>query len=240
VEAEASPNGDLPILRLEEARVPIESGAAATRPINLSLAAGDFVLIEPGDLARGAEFADTCVGLAAPVTGQVRFLGVDWTQLGAEAAAALRGQIGRLVAASGAWVQSLDMVENVLLPQLHNPRRPLGELRADAARLATRFGLPGLPATRPAQLPPGDLQRAGLVRAFLGRPRLVILERATEGVYPEILDPLVNTIRDARARGAAVLWLTHDARVWTDPGLPTSARHRLLGGRLVSATGRAA
>src|SRR5262245_54788906 len=162
---------------------------------------GDFAMVEPGDVARAAEFADACVGLAEPVAGRVRFLGVDWAELGVEAAAALRSRIGRLVAA-GAWIPGLDMTENVLLPQLHNTRRPLAELRAEAARLAAQFGLPGLPAMRPAELPPGDLQRAGLVRAFLGRPRLVILERATEGVYPEILGPLINAIREARMRGA--------------------------------------
>src|SRR5262245_65860554 len=109
---------------------------------------GDFVMIEPGDAARAAEFADACVGLAEPAEGSVRFVGVDWAELGVEAAAALRSRIGRLVAAAGAWIPGLDMTDNVLLPQLHNTRRPLPELLVEAARLATQFGLPGLPAAR--------------------------------------------------------------------------------------------
>ena len=229
-----TPTDELPVLALEAARLAIEPGGAATRPITLRLARGELAMIEPGDAVRGAEFADSCVGLIEPLAGQVRFLGVDWTQVGADAATLLRGRIGRLVSA-GAWLPGLDMVENVLLPQLHHTRRPLVELRDEAARLARHFGLPGLPSARPGDLAPGELQRAGLVRAFLGRPRLVVLERATEGIYPEVLQPLINAIRDLRERGGAVLWLTLDPRVWSDATIPADARHRLLGGRLTGA-----
>ena len=37
-----------------------------------------------------------------------------------------------------------------------------------------------------------DLQRAACVRAFLGTPDLVLLERPDEGVYPDIMPPLIN------------------------------------------------
>ena len=220
------------VLRLKAARLPIEAGGGATRPIGLRLRPGDFAIVDTGDGDRAAAFADACVGLVPPRSGRVRFLGVDWSLLGVDAAAALRGRIGRLVGSGGAWIAALDMIENVLLPQLHHTGRPRGELRDEAARLARRFGLPGLPTGHPGDLSPADLQRAGCVRAFLGNPRLVILERATEGVYPDLLEPLVNAIRAARDRGAAVLWLSVDPRVWTDPSLPTSARHRFIGGGL--------
>lgn len=229
-----TPTDELPVLALEAARLAIEPGGAGTRPISLRLARGELTMIEPGDAMHSAEFADSCVGLIEPLAGEVRFLGVDWTKIGADAATLLRGRIGRLVSA-GAWLPGLDMVENVLLPQLHHTRRPLIDLRDEAARLARQFGLPGLPAVRPGELAPGELQRAGLVRAFLGRPRLIVLERATEGIYPEILQPLINAIRDLRERGGAVLWLTLDPRVWSDTTIPADARHRLIGGRLTGA-----
>jgi phospholipid/cholesterol/gamma-HCH transport system ATP-binding protein len=228
------------VLRLKAARLPIEPGGAPSRPIDLRIRGGELALVHPGDASRAAEFADACVGLAPPAAGRVSFLGTDWARLGAEAAATLRGRVGRLVGAAGAWIPGLSVAENVLLPQLHHTERPLAELRQEAARLAIRFGLPGLPAGSSADAAPADLQRAGLVRAFLGRPRLVILERAAEGVWPEIVEPLVNAIRGARERGAAVLWLTLDPAVWTDPSLPAGARYRLTGDGLAAAGGRAA
>ncbi len=229
----------VPVLRLKAAQLPIEAGGGVTRPIGFRLRPGELAVVDAGDAARAAAFADACVGLVPPNSGRVRFLGADWSRVGGETAAALRGRIGRLVGSDGAWIAALDMIENVLLPQLHHTTRPLGELRDEAARLARRFGLPGLPTGRPQDLSATDLQRAGCVRAFLGGPRLVILERASEGIYPDILEPLVNAIRAARDRGAAVLWLSVDPRIWTDASLPATARYRFTGGGLI-ATGRAA
>jgi phospholipid/cholesterol/gamma-HCH transport system ATP-binding protein len=50
----------------------------------------------------------------------------------------------------------MTLLDKVLLPQLHHTRRPYAESRAEAARLASWFGLPGLPtglaqASRPAR-----------------------------------------------------------------------------------------
>ena len=68
------------------------------------------------------------------------------------------------------------------------------------------FGLPGLPRGRPDRTRPHDLQLAGCVRALIGQPRLIILERPTQGTYPELLPPLVNALsrRPPARRGRAL------------------------------------
>jgi hypothetical protein len=60
-----------------------------------------------------------------------------------------------------------------------------------------------------------------------------LLEEPTFGVYPEILPPLINAIRHARERGAAVIWLTLEDQVWNDSLLPATYRFRLTAHKLM-------
>ncbi len=230
--AQVTPTTAREMLAFDAASLVLDPGMPPTRPLSLGLNAGDLVLIDATDGDRVAAFADAAVGLTPPMTGRVRFLGRDWSELDADSSNAMRGRIGRLVG-HGGWIDYLSVSENILLGQLHHTNRRETLLMDDAARVSRRFGLPGIPLARPSDLDEGDLQRAGLVRAFIGRPQLILLERPTQFVYPEIMEPLINAIRAARDRGAAVLWLTLDPHVWRDASVPATRRYRLIGGELI-------
>jgi phospholipid/cholesterol/gamma-HCH transport system ATP-binding protein len=216
------------LLGFEAARLVLDPGLPPTQPLTLSLQQGDLVLVDTMDVARAAAFADAAVGLADPAAGVVRFRGRPWSELAPDAANAMRGQIGRLVA-EGGWIEHLGMLDDVLLPQLHHTNRRRELLMNDAARLSREFGLPGVPLARPAMIADSDRLRAGLVRAFLGRPRLVVLEHVAQLADADMMERLVNVVRAARDRGAAVLWLTLDSRVWRDSSLPVTRRLRIIG-----------
>jgi phospholipid/cholesterol/gamma-HCH transport system ATP-binding protein len=83
---------------------------------------------------------------------------------------------------------------------------------------------------------PADLQRAACVRAFLGRPLLILLQEPTIGMASEILSPLIQAIRDARDRGAAVIWLTRKSAIWNDASIPATHRYRLVARKLMEVT----
>ncbi len=219
------------MLAFDGACLALDPDLPPTMPLSLALKAGDLVLVDAADNDRVAAFADAAVGLTPPVSGHVRFLGRDWAKLNADASNAMRGGIGRLVGRGG-WIDYLSVLENMLLGQLHHTNRRESLLMNDAARASRIFGLPGIPLARPTDLADSDLQRAGLVRAFLGRPQLILLERPTQLLYPDIMEPLINAIRAARDRGAAVLWLTFERQIWRDASLPTTRRLRLIGGEL--------
>ena len=127
----------------------------------------------------------------------------------------------------------MTLLENILLPQLHHTRRKFVELRDEAVHLAAHFGLPGLPTGLPDDVMRADHQRAACIRAFLGRPSLILLEEPTFGVYPDILPPLINAIRNACDRGCGVIWLTMEDQVWIDPLLPATRRYRLTAHKLM-------
>jgi len=221
-----------PILAFED--VAIESNPqyeSAIWNISFALGPGELLLVLLDREHRLLPLADAAAGLERPLEGRVRFGGRDWQTLSADDAAAERGRIGRTFA-EGGWVSNLDVEENIILAQRHHTQRSETELLDEAATLARQFGLPGLPVGNPSAYRRQDLQKAGCVRACLGEPVLLIVERPTEDVYADLIAPLVNVLLAARRRGTAVLWTTTDLSVWDDPGLRPTARCRMFGSRL--------
>jgi ABC-type uncharacterized transport system ATPase subunit len=174
--------------------------------LTFALSAGDLALVDAGGAPNLSPLADAAAGLLAPGRGHVTFLGEDWQEAGPSRAADLRGRIGR-VFERPAWISNLDVDENVTLAQRHHTRRRRQQITDEADALAQELGLDAVPRQRPALVEPADLRAAEWVRALLGTPRLVILERPLRGVPLERLDDLLRVVRAARQRGAAVLWL---------------------------------
>jgi phospholipid/cholesterol/gamma-HCH transport system ATP-binding protein len=108
-------------------------------------------------------------------------------------------------------------------------------LLADASALALQFGLPGLPIGLPGDCAAADLERAACVRAFFGRPTLVILEHPMEFQDSSLLTPLMNAIQQVRRRDGAVIWFTEHMANVTDPSIPADGRYRLVGAHLLAA-----
>jgi hypothetical protein len=46
----------------------------------------------------------------------------------------------------------------------------------------------------------------------------------------------MNAVREARERGAAVIWLTRKSLIWNDQTLPVTHRYRLVAGKLMEVT----
>ena len=214
-----------PILALSNVRS-VDLFGRSAGALDLQLEPGELALIDARDLPLASGFADLCCGLHHPADGEVRFLQRDWSAQPGEMADALRGLIGRVMANPG-WLRFLDASTNVLLQQIHHTRSDLEALREEAARLATRFGLPGLPNGPMAELSAGDQMRVGLVRAFVGEPKLVILESPVQGLYQDMVPALLNRLWEVRDRGGAAIWLTRSRMIWDNPLFPATHRLRL-------------
>ncbi|HEX2479812.1 MAG TPA: hypothetical protein VHK45_11075 [Geminicoccaceae bacterium] len=220
------------VLRLHQVWVRLPDQHELGMAVDLTLRAGDLVLVQPGDEQHEQLLAEVACGLVPPARGAARFLGRDWSQVAPDQANALRGRIGQVLR-RGAWMPHLSLLDNLLLPQLYHTRRPYEEIRAEAARWAAWFGLAGLPTGRPADLAPSILEQAACVRAFLGAPALIIIESLPGDLADGLLAPLVNAMRTARDRDAAVLWFVRDPKIYEDRSLPATGRLRLLGDALV-------
>jgi phospholipid/cholesterol/gamma-HCH transport system ATP-binding protein len=224
---------DAPILRFDDVRLAVSGEAGLSFSIEATLGPGELILVHPGDEQHERSLMDAAAGRLAPQSGSVRFLGRDWHTMPAHHANALRGMIG-FVFARGRWLPQLSVVDNVILAQMHHTRRPYPEIRHEASGIAMRLGLPGLPLGLPGEVAAADLVRAGCVGAFLGAPRLIVLECPVVAPPADLLPLLINAMRSARDKGTAILWSTLDSELLYDSSIPANRRLRLRGDRLVA------
>jgi phospholipid/cholesterol/gamma-HCH transport system ATP-binding protein len=199
--------------------------------VSFELNAGELLLVRIERENERLPLADATEGLVSPAQGTVTFLGADWQRLSADHAATHRGKIGRLFEDEG-WISDFNVDENIMLAQRYHTQRTEEDILAEALQFARMFGLPGLPRGRPGKVRRWDLRKAACIRAFLGQPTLIILEQPVRGVYADFMAPLLNAVRSARTRGAAVLWTVTDPQIWNNPGVRATCRARMLGSEL--------
>ena len=216
-----------------EAQPPYESGLNG---LSLALEGGSLTMVRVTPGHGKIPLADAAEGLAEVAHGQVLFEGKDWRRMNPDQAAACRGRIGRVFEERG-WISNLDMDENITLSQRHHTQRPEPEIAQEAEALIRKFGLSEMPKARPALLRRADLRRSEWTRAFVGQPRLVILEEPMRDVFPEFLAPLIEAVQEACGRGAAVLWITSDAQVWSAAAGLAKQCFEYKNGNLVSCGG---
>ncbi len=224
---------------LEFRQVTVEGGHlydTAIWQVSFRLARAELALIHLEEGHLRLPLADAAQGLVDPVQGGVSFLGEAWTTLTLDAKLAARAKIGRVFDEPG-WISELDMDENITLAQRHHTRRSESAIRDEASALARLFSLPGLPQGKPSGMRAPDLRRAACVRALVGKPELLILERPTAGVYPAIMPALMTGVRAAQSRGAAILWTTDDWEVWNDPGIKPTIRCKMTGSQMSTLSG---
>lgn len=197
----------------------------------LVVEAGELLLIRSPSKRRTSLLVDLLLGLGG-AGGEVDFLGHPWAGIPWAEANRLRSQVARL-SGRGDWIETRSVLENLLLPLRHHTTIPDDRLRARASDTARRFGLPGIPTQLPGECLPGDLLRAGLVRAFLGRPRLVILEHPLKDEGRALLPMLIEGIREVRQRGGAVLWFTRDKAIVYDQSIPADHRYQIAGSQML-------
>ncbi|HMP77013.1 MAG TPA: organic solvent ABC transporter ATP-binding protein [Kiritimatiellia bacterium] len=188
-----------------DARPPYDGGL---NRVSLSLSPGELFLVRVPDGAPITPLADAACGMLVPEAGAVLFDGREWASCSADEAAAARGRIGRVFERAG-WLSNLDVDENITLAQRYHLRRTPEETLEEARALARELGMSGIPAGRPAFVERELLLRAQWIRALMGKPALVLLERPGRDMSANEVAPLVSAVNKRREHdGTAVLWLT--------------------------------
>lgn len=222
-----------PVLELNKAIPSFEESGLPPVPFSMRLMPGECAVVEARDASRATIFADLCSGLVPLNDGAVKFMGLDWTELYDREVNALRGRIGRITRRPS-WTDFLGTHMGIMLQQLHHTTRDVNDVVAEASRLSEQFGLPGLPVLRPAMLSDADLLRASCVRAFMGRPHLLLLEDPLEASPADLEDAFLSAITTARDKGAGIIWLVRSNAVGQRYWQGVTSRWRLADDGLVA------
>lgn len=204
------------------------------RGVTLAIRPGEVVLVNVQEGRERTLLADAAQGLLLADSGSVCFMGEDWATMSARRQAEQRGRTRRVFDQYG-WITNLDMAENVYLAETHHTDRPMADIVAEADRLARQFGLDGIPEGRPTRVHPMTLRRLEWVRAFMGEPALILLERPLVGSAKADAARLFDAVCGASQRGVSTLWMTDEERVWECPALKGARRFRMEEDHLTAA-----
>lgn len=205
------------ILRFEavDYRAPNESSASFAGA-TLTMAAGGLATVHIDHDSEHVPIADLATGLLVPTSGRVLLADRDWRSMDAFAQAEARGRIG-CVLEQPSWVSSLGVLQNIMLCERHHTRRPDAEIADEAAQLCRLAGLKAIPTVRPDRVRSRELRMLEWVRAFLGKPALVILMFPERDALSGACSACAQLVERARSAGTAVLWISDDAEVWRQP-----------------------
>ncbi|KAA1261284.1 Nickel import ATP-binding protein NikE [Rubripirellula obstinata] len=212
------------------------SEAVKLRDVNLKVKQGELVMIHLGRRQNPRAFSSIIQGLLDPIKGQVSFQQTPWKIANIEQQFLMRSRIGR-VFDGRAWINNLNIIENVTLRAKHHAF-PAAKLQQQIDQWSKLLDVPSLSRERPAFVEASRLQRYQWLRAIIGDPLLLILERPMKTLDPEMIAPLVESINQIRLQKVAVIWFTGSDYEMTQKFSGIVRHYQSKDGKLVQAGGK--
>jgi len=179
--------------------------------LSLDLARGDSLAI----VGRSGSGKSTLLGLLAgldlPSSGEVTLAGHALSQLSEDQRARVRAEHVGFVFQSFQLLDSLNALENVMLPLELDGRR---DARERAREILERVGLGQRLSHSPRQLSGGEQQRVAIARAFAAEPSVLFADEPTGNLDAETGERISDLLFELnQERGATLVLVTHDERL---------------------------
>ncbi len=164
-------------------------------------------------------------GLVAPTSGDVSWDEVPITQRTAQEKREAQVAFG-MVFQSDALFDSMTVLENVLLP-LRKRKVPEAEAQERAAEALARVGLTTAAQKHPENLSGGMKKRAGVARAIVARPRVLLADDPFAGLDPVTERSIAELLLEISMGRTLIVALPDPV-----PSLPTQRSIRLVAGKV--------
>lgn len=178
--------------------------------VTLTLPSGEIsVMLGPSGTGKSV-FLKTLVGLLKPDRGSIVIDGKDITRLREADLYEVRKLFGVLFQ-DGALFGSMNLFDNIAFPLREHTRKSEREVEAVVAEKMDLVGLAGAEDKLPGEISGGMRKRAGLARALVLDPEILLFDEPDSGLDPVRTAYLNQLIVDLNAQtGATCLIVTHD------------------------------
>jgi phospholipid/cholesterol/gamma-HCH transport system ATP-binding protein len=178
--------------------------------VNISVQSQDILVIMGLSGGGKSTLLSILMGLLQPNAGSVLFKDQDLTTLSRPDLNEARTHMG-MVFQNGALISSMTVRENVGLPLKELSTKTSTEIDRVVDEKLELVGLEDAQDKLPSELSGGMQKRAGLARALVLEPELVLFDEPTAGLDPihgETIDNLIIHLRDSQRVTAIVV--THE------------------------------
>ncbi len=178
-------------------------GQKVLNGVNLEFATGKITTIVGTSGCGKTVLLKHLNALLHPDRGEVFVDGVDITKLRQKELYEIRGRFGVLFQGA-ALLDSMTVFDNVAFPIREKTKTSESEIKKKVEERLDQVGLEGMGHKLPAELSGGMKKRAGLARALIMDPEIVLFDEPTTG-----LDPVLATgIHQLIARTQATFGFT--------------------------------
>lgn len=179
--------------------------------LSLSLDQGDSLAIVGASGSGKSTLLGLLAGLDQPTSGTVVLAGHDLGALDEDQRAKVRAEHVGFVFQSFQLLDSLDALENVMLPMELEGRR---DARDQARALLERVGLGQRLTHSPRQLSGGEQQRVAIARAFAAQPSVLFADEPTGNLDSHTGERISDLLFELnQERGTTLVLVTHDGRL---------------------------
>ncbi|WP_308504440.1 amino acid ABC transporter ATP-binding protein [uncultured Actinomyces sp.] len=176
--------------------------------LTINVSAGESVAIM-GPSGSGKSTLCRTVNRLEPIQeGQIEIDGIPLPQEG-RALAQLRAEVG-MVFQSFNLFPHRTVLDNITLAPIKVRGVPRGRAEERARELLARVGLEDQADKRPSQLSGGQQQRVAIARALAMDPKLMLFDEPTSALDPEMINEVLDVIKDLAASGMTMLVVTHE------------------------------
>lgn len=188
----------------------------AVKPLDFSLESGELVEITGRSGSGKSTLLSMMAGMLVPTGGSICIDDTDIYSMKEEERSRLRNDRIGLIPQGHTALQSLTVLENVMLPFVLYHKETPPEDRAK--ELLQKVGLLDMKDERPNALSGGELRRMAVARALLMKPEVLLADEPTAGLDDENVELVMELLRSAADEGASVLLVTHEneARKYAD------------------------
>ncbi len=184
----------------------------ALKRVSLRIPAGQVTAIMGPSGSGKSTLLNLVAGLDRATEGTIRVDGQDITRLSETALARYRRARVGLVFQFFNLLNTLTVLDNVLIPaQLAGTgAREAGRRAAD---LLEQLGIADQAGAYPARLSGGQRQRVAIARALVNRPVLLLADEPTGALDTHSGEQVLDLFRDLNRTGQTVVLVTHDSRL---------------------------
>jgi phospholipid/cholesterol/gamma-HCH transport system ATP-binding protein len=183
------------------------------RDVSLSLPPGEVsVMLGPSGTGKTV-FLKSLVGLIRPDRGQVMVDGIDTVHCTERQLYQARKLFG-VMFQDGALFGSLNLYDNIAFPLREHTKKTEAEIRQVVQEKMEMVGLAGEGFKFPGEISGGMRKRAGLARALVLDPQIILCDEPDSGLDPVRTAYLSQLLIDLNAEiDATILIVTHDIQI---------------------------